>query len=52
MKFLLLALLLPIAACATAYPEDFGKKEAAALASPDMEAAIRAARPGTPRQGS
>ncbi len=49
MNRLFLALLLPLMGCAAFEPPGFGKQETQALSSAEMDAAIRAAKPGEPR---
>jgi hypothetical protein len=45
---LMLVLMLPLAGCAVLEPDPL-EVQAASLRSPEMEAAIRSARPGEPR---
>ena len=47
-----LALLLLAAGCAVFEPSDSLEAEAASLSTPDIDAAIKAAKPGEPRKAS
>ena len=47
-----IALLLAAGGCAVFEPSDSLEAEAASLSTPDMEAAIKAAKPGEPRKPS
>ena len=49
---LFLALLLAATGCAVFEPSDSLEAEAATLSTPDMDAAIKAAKPGEPRKAS
>ncbi len=49
MKRLVLALLLPMTGCALFDPPDSLERQVGTLHTPEMEAAIRAAKPGVPR---